>query len=230
MDAVPNVGQIQTLPLHQPVTAAEQYLAVRRLLSEHYPPRLVTALTYVSPFQLVVAAILAVQSDEAAVNRVTAALFEQYPDAERLESADKRTLARLIQPTTFHRRKAKHLKLVCQMLLTKHGGRVPLDLIALTKLPGISRRSAYFILEELTGESVGIIVDARVWRVAERLGLVAGSSAEAIEHQLVEIIPHTDWQTIHALFTQHADRYCTVQKPHCTRCPLNTLCAHVVTP
>jgi endonuclease-3 len=203
----------------------EKYRACVRLLKQHYSNTPPVSLVYESPFQLLVASILFVQSNEAIVNAVTQQLFAEYPTPQAVASADSRKLQLIIQPTKFHRRKAKHLQLACEMLLVEFNGTIPSELTELTKLPGISRRSAYFILSELYGKMDGIIVDSRVWRVSQRLGLATGHSAEAIESQLIEYVPHADWKTLNTLFTQHADTLCTVQSPQCSKCPLSQLCS-----
>ncbi len=210
---------IQSIPHKQ-----EKYLACSRLLKQHYSKNLPETLVYDTPFQLLVAAILCVQSEESVVNMVTTELFAKYPDPEALLAADNRDLQRIIKPTKFNRRKAKHLQLASEMLLAEYGGIVPNELIELTKLPGISRRSAYLILSELYGKTAGIIVDSRVWRVAQRMRFAEGHSAESIETQLVEFVPRAEWNTLNVLFTQHADTFCSVKSPQCGNCPLNTLC------
>ncbi len=203
----------------------EKYLACTRLLKQHYSKSLPASLVYHSPFELLVAAILCVQSEESVVNQVTAKLFAKYPGPQAVASADKHDLRNIIQPTRFRRRKAKHLQLASEMLMLEYDGKIPSDLIELTKLPGISRRSAYLILSELYGKTEGIIVDSRVWRVAERIGLAKGHSAESIEAQLTEFVPHDEWKMLNILFTQHADTLCSVKSPQCSSCPLNGLCS-----
>ena len=201
-----------------------RYFDIRNCLHQHYKQSSQPQLTYSSPFQLLVATILAVQSDEATVNSVTTKLFARYLDAQAIATADSRELAKIIRPTKFQRRKVKHLQLTSEIIVTSYDGDVPCDLLALTKLPGISRRSAYQILLELSGDVEGVIVDARVWRVAQRVGLAHGHSAESIESQLATLLPKQDWATVYKLFSQHADALCTVQQPQCGLCPIFELC------
>lgn len=210
----------QTVVVEPPVKKQETYLTCVRLLKTRYSVTPPACLDYRTPYELLVAAILCVQSEETVVNLVTPELFEKYPIPETLIAADLRELQTIIKPTKFYRRKAKHLQLACEMLLTEYNGVVPNGLIELTKLPGISRRSAYLILSELYGKTEGIIVDSRVWRVAERIGLARGHSAESVESQLIEFVPKEEWNPLNILFTQHADTLCTVKSPQCSICPL----------
>lgn len=226
MNLTPSIQSKQTHEILTPIQKQKKYLTCSRLLKQHYSKFPPISLNYHSPYELLVAAILCVQSEEAVVNRVVVELFEKYPTPERIISADLRTLQAIIKPTKFHRRKARHLQLATEILLTEYKGRVPDELIELTKLPGISRRSAYLILLELYGKTEGIIVDSRVWRVAERIGLAKGHSAESIETQLIEFVPYEEWNVLNALFTQHADTLCSVKSPQCAICPLNGLCGN----
>ena len=51
-------------------------------------PEVTTELTYTTTFQLLVAVMLSAQCTDKRVNQVTPALFERFPDASQLASAD----------------------------------------------------------------------------------------------------------------------------------------------
>src|SRR5258707_13241068 len=101
-----------------------------------------TELHYTTPFELLTATILSAQSTDALVNTVTPALFKRYPDAKALARATTAQLEPQIHSTGFFRAKSKALVGMAQALVTDHGGQVPADMEALTKLPGVGRKTA----------------------------------------------------------------------------------------
>lgn len=205
------------------LTSTQRYALVMQRLRQTYQER-ASRLHYETPFQLLIAAILLAQSTEQEVNSATPALFTHYPTPDTLAVANRRALAALLHPIGFARQKAKYLPLTSQIILNDHAGHVPADLLALTRLPGVARKTANFIMAELHGTADGILVDMNVRRVAQRLGLARAKSAEAIENQLMQLAPRTDWIALPRLFDQHAALVCTIHQPACAHCPVRSYC------
>ena len=59
---------------------------------------------------------------------------------------------------------------MAQALVDGHGGEVPADMEALTKLPGVGRKTANVVLGHALGVP-GLPVDRHVLRVANRIGI-----------------------------------------------------------
>lgn len=186
-------------------------------------------LNYRNPFELLIASILSPQMSEEHVNAITKPLFERFPTAQAMAEAPRAELIQLIRNVYAPRHKARYLLLTSQILLTMHNGEVPLDFQALSKLPGVARKGANLIHGLLIGHSDGIAVDAYVKRVAARLGLADGKSAESVERQLKLFIPPKYWKQIPFLFRQHTDQFCHLQEPDCSNCPLRSLCSFAPT-
>ena len=64
-------------------------------------------LIYNNPFQLLVATILSAQCTDKQVNKVTPALFAEYPDAESMSNAPIEKIEELIHSTGFYKNKAR---------------------------------------------------------------------------------------------------------------------------
>ncbi|MGB1249262.1 MAG: endonuclease III domain-containing protein [Candidatus Promineifilaceae bacterium] len=181
-------------------------------------------LIYSTPFEYLVAAILLTQSSIEAVNAVTPILFDKFPTMRAMANADRRDLERLIRNIGFYRQKAKQLPMTSRILVLNYESKVPKDLMSLTRLPGVARKTANLIMAELYGKTEGVLVDMRIRRVVARLDLANGKSAESVEKRLMEIVPKSDWIEFPRLLMQLGDKTCTVQKPICMRCPLKNLC------
>jgi endonuclease-3 len=192
--------------------------AARRIydaLDRHYPDA-DTELAYRNPFELLVATILSAQSTDARVNMVTPALFQKYPDAKALAEADAADVEQMIVSTGFFRQKTKSLIGMSQALVTHHGGAVPAEMEALTKLPGVGRKTANVVLGHALGVP-GLPVDRHVLRVANRLGLVGHDDPEKVEQALCALYPSANWTKVSDLLILHGRRICR-PTPQCGIC------------
>jgi endonuclease-3 len=122
----------------------ERAVKIDSILSELYPHD--TALRFENILQLLVATILSAQCTDGQVNKVTPALFAKYPDAKAFAGADLEDLEQIIFSTGFYRQKAKSIKGCCEAIVRDHGGKVPLTMVEMVKLPGVGRKTANLVL------------------------------------------------------------------------------------
>jgi len=208
----------ETLPAKQ---ARAQ--AIQAALATAYPDA-TCELAFSNPFELLVATILSAQCTDARVNAVTPALFTRFPDAASLASAEAAELEALIHSTGFYRNKARTLLALAATLVARHGGQVPPSMAELTSLPGVGRKTANVVLGTAFSLATGVVVDTHVARLAARLGLSSGTTAEAIERDLMELFPQDAWIALGHRLIAHGRRVCTARRPGCGRCPLAPLC------
>src|SRR5262245_47200506 len=141
-------------------TAAARARAARILdLLESAHPEATCALHYKNAFQLVVATILSAQCTDERVNLVTPALFRRFPTPAALAAANTAEVEELIRSTGFFRAKTKSLIGCARALAEQHGGKVPRQLDALVKLPGIGRKTANVVLGHAYDIAEGVAVD-----------------------------------------------------------------------
>ena len=190
-------------------------------LDRHHP-NADTELVHRNAFELLVATILSAQSTDARVNLVTPALFERFPDADALARAKPRELEKLILSTGFFRQKSKSLIGMAAMLVEQHGGSVPADMEALTKLPGVGRKTANVVLGHALGVP-GLPVDRHVLRVSNRIGLVKNDDPVKVEAQLTAMLPPDRWTRASDALILHGRRICK-PKPLCRICSVRRYC------
>ncbi|MBI4553268.1 MAG: endonuclease III [Candidatus Latescibacteria bacterium] len=181
------------------------------------------ALDFSSPLELLIATILSAQCTDDQVNRVTAALFRKYRTAQDYVDIPLEELEQDIRSTGFFHNKAKSIKHCCQALVERHGGAVPTTMEALVALGGVGRKTANVVLGNAFGIP-GIAVDTHVKRLAGRLGLSSQSDPDKIEHDLMALIPRSDWIVLGHLFAAHGRKTCLARTPRCERCGLNDVC------
>lgn len=182
------------------------------------------ALDYRTPFELLVATILSAQCTDVRVNLTTPALFARFPTARRLAEADPAEVEELIRSTGFFRVKARNLIGMARVLVMEHGGEVPPDMEALRVLPGVGRKTANVVLNVAFGEPT-MAVDTHVFRVANRTGLAPGSSAEAVEQGLLDVVPQPYRVEAHHWLILHGRYVCTARAPDCQACAIHSVCA-----
>lgn len=205
------------------VTSAKHAEEILRRLAARYPDAH-CALDHRNAYQLTVATILSAQCTDKRVNMVTPTLFASYPTAAALADADQADVERIIQSTGFFRSKAKNLIGMARAVVERHGGRIPRDMDALTKLPGVGRKTANVVLGNAFDVNEGIVVDTHVSRVSRRLGLTRHEDPVKIEQDLMPLFPRERWTMLAHYFIEHGRTLCVARTPLCGECPLNDIC------
>ncbi len=200
----------------------ERALEIIRILEETYPDSRI-ALDYQTPFQLLIATILAAQCTDARVNMVTPGLFEQYPTPQAFLDAPVEELEQAIYSTGFYRNKAKSIRSACRTLVEKFGGEVPSTMEELLELGGVGRKTANVLLGHCFGVP-GIVVDTHVKRIGNLLGLAKSDDPVKIEAQLEKVIPKQKWVKFGHLIADHGRAICIARRPKCGQCPLAIVC------
>ncbi len=207
------------------MTLAQRYNGVLAWFAEHMPaPE--SELDHRSPYELLVATMLAAQCTDKRVNIVTPALFERYPTAHSLAQASPEEVYEHIKSVSYPNAKARHLVAAAQMLVRDHEGCVPDDLNALQCLPGVGRKTANVVGAVAFGRDV-MPVDTHVFRVAARIGLVRGAKTPLqTERQLARHIPQGMLGRAHHWLLLHGRYVCTARRPHCGECGISGYCRY----
>jgi endonuclease-3 len=205
------------------VRSKPRAIEVNRRLAARYPDAK-CSLDFTTPFELLIATILAAQSTDARVNIVTKALFRKYPTPEAFARAPQVEMEKDVRQTGFFRNKARAVIACSQAIVEKHGGAVPHTMEELTALPGVGRKTANVVLGNAFGTAVGIAVDTHVTRVAGRLGLTKETDAEKIEAGLIPLLPRQEWTAFTHRVIYHGRETCVARSPKCTECVLNDVC------
>lgn len=183
-------------------------------------------LDHKSPFELIVATALSAQSTDVQVNKVTPGLFKVFPTPQALGGASQEQVEALINRLGMYRQKAKNLIGMAQALVRDHGGKVPADLSALVKLPGVGRKTANVVLGVAFAAPVGVVVDTHVQRITQRLGWTKHQDPIKIEQDLMQLLPKSAWDRVSHTLIFHGRRVCSARKPACSTCQVNQHCAH----
>ena len=182
-----------------------------------------TELTYSDPFGLLVAVMLSAQCTDKRVNMVTPALLTAYPTPTAMAAASTDDILQYIKSISYPNSKALHLQQMSQMLADEFDGNVPDTMEALTRLPGVGRKTANVILGMVFGKAA-IPVDTHVFRVANRIGLASGNTPIEVERTLTRHIPAELRFKAHHWILLHGRYVCKAQRPDCPNCAITHFC------
>jgi len=205
-------------------TSSGKVKSILKILDELYPDA-ECSLVFHDPLQLLISTILSAQCTDERVNKVTPALFDKYRSAKAFAEAPLEQLEQEVKSTGFYHNKALAIRETCKILDNQFAGKVPADLEALVKLPGIGRKTANVVLGNSFGIP-GIVVDTHVGRVSARLGLTGEKDPDKIERDLMALIPKEKWIKFSHQLIQHGRRICIARKPKCSICPLRPHCIY----
>ena len=189
-------------------------------------PAAETELGYGDPFQLIVAVILSAQCTDRRVNMITPALFGKYPDAVAMAQASQEEIFTLIKSCSYPNNKARHIKGMAEMIVSRFGGVVPSETDKLMELPGVGRKTANVVASVVWKKPV-IAVDTHIFRVARRIGLAPGArNPLEVELRLTREIPGDKRPQAHHWFLLHGRYVCTARNPACSRCGISGWCSY----
>jgi endonuclease-3 len=207
------------------MTKQERYKAIIAWFEENMP-EVATELHYISPFQLLIATMLAAQCTDKRVNMITPALFEAFPTPEVLAASNKETVFEYIKGISYPNSKAKHLVEMAQLLVRDYQGQVPSKMEDLLKLPGVGRKTAN-VISSIIFDIPALAVDTHVFRVSNRIGLTDNSKTPLeTEKELTKYIPKKLWSKAHHWLILHGRYVCIARKPLCENCGLKNYCKY----
>ncbi len=194
-----------------------------QLLDKRYPePE--THLDAQSPWELLVATVLAAQCTDERVNRVTPELFRRWPGPVELAQASRDELEKVVHSTGFYRNKAKNLIATASMVTIQHKGVVPKTMQELTALPGLARKTANIVLWGGYGINEGLAVDTHVKRIAFRMGFTVSDNPVVVERDLMPLFPQKEWGNVNHRMVWFGRHICDARNPSCTQCEMAEFC------
>lgn len=181
-------------------------------------------LLHENDFQMAVAVILSAQTNDAAVNKVTPALFKRYPNAYEMSQSSIQEIEEYIKTLGLYRNKAKSIyNLSCQ-LVEQYEGQLPHTMKELTQLSGVGRKSANVIMAECFNVP-SFAVDTHVTRLSKRLKLAkVNDDVETIERKLKYNISKDLWIKAHHTMIFYGRYKCKAISPDCHECPFQSFC------
>ena len=177
-------------------------------------------LRYHNHWELLVAVMLSAQCTDKKVNEVTPALFIRYRTLDDYIKADVHEVEKFIFQTGFYHTKAKRIIDAARYVKHHFGGKIPMTMEEILRIPGVARKTANVVLGNAHGVVEGIAVDTHVKRLARVLGLSDETDPVKIERDLMEIFPKKEWFHATYLLIEYGRKYCPARAHDTSKCPL----------
>ena len=180
-------------------------------------------LDYINPYTFLVAVALSAQATDKSVNKATDKLFPVADTPAKMLALGVEGLEPYIKSIGLYRSKARNVIAAARILVEQYGGETPLEREALQALPGVGRKTASVVLNQLQVEPA-IAVDTHGFRVSHRLNLSQAATPDKVEQDLMARVPPPFRTRAHHWLILHGRYVCVARKPRCADCPVADLC------
>lgn len=176
-------------------------------------------LDHTDPYTLLVAVMLSAQTTDKKVNEVTPALFKDARTPAAMAKLPVEKILSHIRQVGLAPTKAKNLKRMAELLLERHGGKVPASMEALEDLPGVGHKTASVVMSQAFGVPA-FPVDTHIHRLATRWGLTSGKNVETTEADLKAVFPEDTWNAVHLQIIYFGRGHCPAKAHDMNECPV----------
>ncbi len=186
---------------------------------DHLYPLPPIPLAHEDPFTLLIAVLLSAQTTDAQVNKVTPALFKLAKTPRVMASLSVDQILGAIKSCGLAPGKAKNIKRLSEILVEEHNGKVPDNIEALEKLPGVGHKTASVVMSQAFGRPA-FPVDTHIHRLAHRWKLSNGKSVEQTERDLKRVFAEDTWGKRHLQIIYFGREHCPARGHVKSECPI----------
>lgn len=153
--------------------------------------------------------------------------FAQFPTVEALAAASEEEVLLAWEGLGYYRR-ARSLLSAAKDIVREHGGKVPADIDALLRLPGVGPYTAGAVASIAFGKRVPA-VDGNAARVLSRFFMIAEDAStpaglRAFQDHAVKMMGRADPGSFNQALMEVGALLCTPRAPRCGECPLSDAC------
>ncbi|MGM0431934.1 MAG: endonuclease III domain-containing protein [Spirochaetota bacterium] len=178
------------------------------------------------PFRILISTLISLRTKDAVTLQAAEKLFTRADTPEKMLELSIKDIENAIYPAGFYHTKARRISEIAEILLTRHGGKVPSSQKELLALPGVGLKTANLTLNLGFGIEA-VCVDTHVHRIANRMGWIETKTPEESERALSTLLPRTYWIPLNEMLVAYGQKICTPVSPHCSRCPVSAMCPKI---
>tara|TARA_B100001778_G_scaffold271751_1_gene233825 strand:+ start:146 stop:844 length:699 start_codon:yes stop_codon:yes gene_type:complete len=186
---------ITLITTHYNLKKKEKVKYVVEKLEKLYPKTTIP-LDHKDPYTLLIAVLLSAQSTDKGVNKITPKLFKIADNPYDMIKLSVSKIREIIKPVGLSPMKAKGIHGLSIILIDKHKGKVPRDLISLEELPAVGHKTASVVMSQAFGEPM-FPVDTHIHRLMYRWGLSSGKNVVKTEVDAKRLFPKKLWNKLH---------------------------------
>ena len=170
-------------------------------------PKVEVPLKHKDPYTLLIAVLLSAQSTDAGVNKITPKLFAKADNPYDMVKMSVEEIREIIRPVGLSPMKSKGIYGLSKILIEKHDGKVPKNLIDLEELPAVGHKTASVVISQAFGIPA-FPVDTHIHRLMFRWGLSTGKSVKKTEEDAKRIFPKNLWNKLHIQIIYYGREFC----------------------
>jgi endonuclease-3 len=173
----------------------ERITFVINTLKEKYPS-IPIPLDHKDPYTLLIAVLLSAQCTDVRVNQITPLLFAKADNPYDMIKMSVEEIKAIIRPCGLSPMKSKGIHGLSNILIDKHGGKVPQSFEALEELPAVGHKTASVVMSQAFGVPA-FPVDTHIHRLMYRWNLTNGKNVVQTEKDAKRIFPKEIWNDLH---------------------------------
>ena len=197
---------------------AEKVLDIINILQREFPNPPVP-LDHKDDYTLLIAVLLSAQCTDERVNKITPLLFAKADNPKDMLKLSAEEIREIIKPCGLSPRKSKAIYELSQILLNKHGGKVPASFQELEALPGVGHKTASVVMAQAFSVPA-FPVDTHIHRLMYRWGLSNGKNVEQTEKDAKRLFPEEIWNDLHLQIIFFGRKYCPARGHKVEECPI----------
>ncbi len=197
---------------------AEKVLDIINILQREFPNPPVP-LDHKDDYTLLIAVLLSAQCTDERVNKITPLLFAKADNPKDMLKLSAEEIREIIKPCGLSPRKSKAIYELSQILLNKHGGKVPASFEELEALPGVGHKTASVVMAQAFNVPA-FPVDTHIHRLMYRWGLSNGKNVEQTEKDAKRLFPEEIWNDLHLQIIFFGRKYCPARGHKVEECPI----------
>lgn len=182
------------------------------------------------PYHILVSEVMLQQTQVERVLGYYEPFLRRYPTVEALAASSEPQVREAWEGLGYYAR-ARNLHRTAQEVTTQHGGKLPDDLEAIQRLPGIGRYTAGAVLS-FAYQKDAAILDTNAARVLRRVFAVRRSTSQSrLQRRLWDIAeavtPPGKADRFNQAIMDLGATVCHARNPNCPRCPVRHPCRSV---
>lgn len=187
------------------MTRQQRATFIINTLKEIYPT-VPIPLDHKDPYTLLIAVLLSAQCTDVRVNQITPMLFAQADNPYDMVKMSVEEIQNIIRPCGLSPMKSKGIHGLSQILIAKHGAKVPQSFEALEELPAVGHKTASVVMSQAFGVPA-FPVDTHIHRLMYRWNLSNGKNVVQTEKDAKQVFPKELWNVLHLQIIWYGRQY-----------------------
>lgn len=175
-------------------------------------PTVPIPLNHSDPYTLLIAVLLSAQCTDVRVNQITPLLFARASNPHDMVKMRIEEIKEIIRPCGLSPMKSKGIHGLSEIILAKHGGKVPQSFEYLEELPAVGHKTASVVMSQAFGVPA-FPVDTHIHRLLIRWGITKGKNVVETEKDAKRLFPEELWNKLHLQIIFYGREYSPSRSP-----------------